>query len=52
MDALRAAGLPQTPLAGIPISIKDLFDVAGEITLAGSRALEDSSAAVRDAIAV
>jgi len=35
-DALRAAGLRRSPIDGLPISIKDLFDVAGETTLAGS----------------
>jgi aspartyl-tRNA(Asn)/glutamyl-tRNA(Gln) amidotransferase subunit A len=38
-DRLRAAGYIASPLAGIPVSIKDLFDVADETTLAGSRAL-------------
>lgn len=48
-DLVRGAGLPGGPLAGIPISIKDLFDVAGEPTTAGSKALRDAPAAVRDA---
>jgi len=34
-DKLRAAGYVASPLAGLPVSIKDLFDVAGEVTLAG-----------------
>src|SRR6266478_8537228 len=38
-DRLRKAGYVASPLAGIPVSIKDLFDVAGEVTLAGSKAL-------------
>lgn len=38
-DRRRARGEVASPLAGIPISIKDLFDVAGETTLAGSKAL-------------
>jgi aspartyl-tRNA(Asn)/glutamyl-tRNA(Gln) amidotransferase subunit A len=38
-----------SPLAGLPVSIKDLFDVAGERTLAGSKALDDVSPAERDA---
>jgi aspartyl-tRNA(Asn)/glutamyl-tRNA(Gln) amidotransferase subunit A len=35
-DRLRKAGVVPSPLAGLPVSIKDLFDVAGETTLAGS----------------
>jgi aspartyl-tRNA(Asn)/glutamyl-tRNA(Gln) amidotransferase subunit A len=48
-DQLRAAGYVASPLAGLPVSIKDLFDVAGEVTLAGSRALDDMPAATADA---
>ncbi|MFO1296012.1 MAG: amidase family protein [Rubrivivax sp.] len=41
------------PLAGLPVSIKDLFDVAGEPTLAGSRVLQGrAAAAIADAPAV
>ena len=40
------------PFAGIPVSIKDLFDVAGDVTTAGSVALRDASPAARDAVAV
>jgi aspartyl-tRNA(Asn)/glutamyl-tRNA(Gln) amidotransferase subunit A len=49
MDALRASGAAPSPWAGVPISIKDLFDVAGEVTRAGSRALADRPAATADA---
>jgi aspartyl-tRNA(Asn)/glutamyl-tRNA(Gln) amidotransferase subunit A len=48
-DQLRAAGYAPTPLAGIPISIKDLFDVAGRVTTAGSRVLADREPAAADA---
>src|SRR5215471_9997033 len=48
-DALRKAGLAPSPLAGIPVSIKNLCDVAGETTLAGSRALDDAPPAKADA---
>jgi aspartyl-tRNA(Asn)/glutamyl-tRNA(Gln) amidotransferase subunit A len=48
-DRLRAAGYAASPLAGLPVSIKDLFDVAGERTLAGSRALDDAPPAKADA---
>jgi aspartyl-tRNA(Asn)/glutamyl-tRNA(Gln) amidotransferase subunit A len=48
-DRLRKAGYVASPLAGLPISIKDLFDVAGERTRAGSIALADAPPATRDA---
>src|SRR4051794_356135 len=48
-DQLRRAGYVASPLAGLPVSIKDLFDVAGEVTLAGSTALDDRLPAARDA---
>ena len=48
-DQLRKAGYVASPLAGLPVSIKDLFDVAGEQTLAGSKALDDRPPAQRDA---
>jgi aspartyl-tRNA(Asn)/glutamyl-tRNA(Gln) amidotransferase subunit A len=41
-----------SPFAGIPVSIKDLFDIEGQVTRAGSRALEDSAPAEADAPAV
>jgi len=40
------------PLCGIPLSVKDVFDIAGEITRAGSIALEDQPPAAADAEAV
>src|SRR5579864_1577831 len=48
-DRLRKAGYVASPLAGLPVSIKDLFDVAGERTLAGSKALDDQPPAENDA---
>ncbi|MBU9192909.1 amidase family protein, partial [Burkholderia gladioli] len=47
-DRLRAAGTVLSPLAGIPISVKDLFDIAGQRTRAGSRALDDAAPASAD----
>ena len=49
MDRLRAAKAAPSPFAGIPVSIKDLFDIRGQVTRAGSRALEDSPPAEADA---
>ena len=48
-DLQRKAGLVLSPLAGIPVSIKDLCNVAGETTLAGSKALDDAKPATADA---
>lgn len=49
LDRTQARGDEQLPLAGMPISIKDLFDVAGEPTLAGSHVLKDAPPATEDA---
>jgi aspartyl-tRNA(Asn)/glutamyl-tRNA(Gln) amidotransferase subunit A len=48
-DALRQAGVVASVLTGIPVSIKNLCDVAGETTLAGSKALGDAPPAESDA---
>ncbi|MFC7514289.1 amidase [Herbaspirillum sp. GCM10030257] len=48
-DAMRAAGVEISPLAGLPVSIKDLVDIAGETTLAGSTVLRDAPPAKADA---
>ena len=52
MDALRKANRHPGPLAGIPVSLKDLFDVAGETTAAGSRALAAAPPATAHAVVV
>src|SRR4051812_40840976 len=49
MDRLREVNAAPSPFAGIPITIKDLFDIKGQVTRAGSRALEDSAPAAVDA---
>jgi aspartyl-tRNA(Asn)/glutamyl-tRNA(Gln) amidotransferase subunit A len=48
-DGLRKVGRAPGPYAGIPVSIKDLFDVAGETTRAGSTVLNGAPAAVAHA---
>lgn len=48
-DALRAAGMVRSPLEGLPVSVKDLFDVAGQVTTAGSVVLKDALPAERNA---
>lgn len=40
------------PLAGLAVSVKDLFDVAGQVSRAGSIVLNDAPAARQDAVAV
>ncbi len=52
MDRLREVKAAPSPFAGIPVSIKDLFDINGQVTRAGSRALDDSAPAEADASAV
>lgn len=51
-DSLRDAGLVRSPIEGLPVSVKDLFDVAGEATTAGSVVLRDAPPAAHDADAV
>ena len=48
-DRLRAAGVVPSPLAGVPVSIKDLCDVAGLTTHAGSVTMRNTPPAERDA---
>src|SRR3984957_12992656 len=49
MDRLREVKAAPSAYAGIPVSIKDLFDIKGQVTRAGSRALDDSPPAEVDA---
>jgi Asp-tRNA(Asn)/Glu-tRNA(Gln) amidotransferase A subunit family amidase len=54
-EARREAAEPGAaarPLAGLAFSAKDLFDVTGQVTAAGSRVLADAPAAAADAPAV
>lgn len=52
-DALLAGGRGgDLPLLGIPISIKDLFDLKGRVTTAGSTVLSTEAPAERDAAIV
>ncbi|MBH0114950.1 AtzE family amidohydrolase [Novosphingobium sp. YJ-S2-02] len=52
VDAMVARGEDPGPLAGVPYGVKDLFDVAGIATSAGSAIFDDAPAAGRDAEAV
>src|SRR5262245_43851276 len=48
LDEQRAAGKPLGPLAGVPFAVKNLFDVAGITTLAGSKINRDLPPAKQD----
>lgn len=45
-------GIEQKPLSGLSVSIKDLFDVQGQVTAAGSLVLAEAPAALLDCPAV
>ncbi len=49
LDAKIAAGQRPGPLAGVPFAVKNLFDIEGLPTLAGSRIRQDAPPAARDA---
>ncbi|HWP11790.1 MAG TPA: amidase [Ramlibacter sp.] len=54
-QARAAAAQPSAAalrLAGLAVSVKDLFDIAGQVTSAGSLVLADAPPAVRDSPAV
>jgi aspartyl-tRNA(Asn)/glutamyl-tRNA(Gln) amidotransferase subunit A len=51
-DRLRKGGVRRSPVDGLPVSLKDLFDVAGDVTRAGSRIFEKNPPAKADAAAV
>ncbi len=49
IDEARTAGRPLGTLAGVPFAVKNLFDIAGLATLAGSKINRDAPPAARDA---
>ena len=51
-DALAARGAPLPALAGLPVTVKDLYDIAGRTTMAGSVLRDGEAPAARDAEAV
>lgn len=51
-DQLRQAGVSLSPLMGLPVSIKDLFDIEGQVTRAGSRILTQAAPATSDSAIV
>jgi AtzE family amidohydrolase len=52
VDGAVALGADPGPLAGVPFAVKNLYDVAGLRTLAGSKINRDHAPAARDAAAV
>jgi AtzE family amidohydrolase len=52
IDAARVAGMPLGPLAGVPFAVKNLIDIAGLATLAGSKINRGHPRATRDATLV
>ncbi|MBK9439773.1 MAG: AtzE family amidohydrolase [Comamonadaceae bacterium] len=52
VDVLRARGQDLPPLAGVPYAVKNLFDIEGEITLAGSSINRSHTPAAQDAFLV
>ncbi len=52
IDTQRARGEPLGPLAGVPFAVKNLFDIAGEVTLAGSKVNRSNPPAREDAVLV
>jgi len=51
-DARSERAEPRRPLEGLPISVKDLCDIEGVVTLAGSKVREPELAATQDAVVV
>jgi AtzE family amidohydrolase len=52
IDRRIARGIDPGPFAGVPFAVKNLFDIKGVTTLAGSKILEEAPVAETDATAV
>lgn len=52
VDVMVAAGVDPGPMAGVPVAVKNLFDLAGITTLAGAKIERDTPPAQRDAFLV
>jgi len=52
IDRRRSRGEALPPLAGLPYAVKNLFDIEGEVTLAGSKINRDHAPARADAVLV
>ncbi|MFN0194288.1 MAG: amidase family protein, partial [Aestuariivirga sp.] len=51
-DKRRKEGRSLSRFDGIPFSVKDLFDIEGQVTTAGSKVLADAPPAKRDAVSI
>jgi aspartyl-tRNA(Asn)/glutamyl-tRNA(Gln) amidotransferase subunit A len=51
-DRMRKSGVRRSPVDGLPIAVKDLFDVAGDVTRAGAKIFDKNPPARADAPAV
>jgi len=52
LDQMSKDGMPLPPLAGIPYAVKNLFDIKGVTTLAGSKVLKKNPPAKDDAVLI
>jgi AtzE family amidohydrolase len=52
VDAQRSRGAVLPPLAGVPYAVKNLFDIQGEVTLAGSKVNRSHAPAAQDGFLV
>jgi len=52
LDEARASGKPLGPLAGVPFAVKNLFDIAGLPTIAGSKINREKEPARQDAAVI
>jgi len=52
VDKARQQGVALSPYAGVPITVKDVFDLTGSVTTAGSTVLQRAAPAGQDALAV
>ena len=52
IDTMRARGQKLPPLAGLPYAVKSLYDIEGEVTLAGSKINCSNAPAKEDAVLI
>ena len=52
IDTTRARGEQLPPLAGLPYAVKNLYDIEGEVSLAGSKINRSNTPAKQDAVLI